>query len=276
MEVENNGQVANRPQLDISELTTEKLFNLKGKVALITGATGALGAAVAMALAVNGVNLVLSSMEEKRLQELTEKVQGHGVKALAFYCDVVSETQVDQMVTVAVDKLGKIDILLTCAGLAHRELLLEQSLENWQRVMDVNVQGTLLCCKSVARQMIKQGEGGSIITVGSVRGFHGHRDGYSGYGTSKAAVHYLTKTLAFEWAEHNIRVNCVAPCVFWSDLTAPILSDAKNSQQYISRIPLARAARPEDFVGAVIYLASNASSMVTAHILSVDGGVVGG
>ena len=94
--------------------------------------------------------------------------------------------------------------------------------------MDVNVKGTLICCRAVAKQMIDRGEGGSIITVGSVRGFHAHKDGYTAYGTSKAAVHYLTKQMAFEWAENNIRVNCIAPCVFWSPLTEPILSDKES------------------------------------------------
>ncbi len=257
-------------------LTAAKLFGLGGKVALITGASGALVTAVARGLAANGVDLALSSVDEDALQVLAGEIRHYGVRARPICCDVVDENQVDCMVEEAVEQFGKINILVTCAGLAHRELLLEQRLENWRKVMDVNVQGTLLCCKAVARQMIKAEKGGSIITVGSVRGFHAHRDGYTGYGTSKAAVHYLTKTLAFELAEHNIRVNSIAPCIFWSKLTEPMLSDAANTRKYLSRIPMARAAVPEDFIGAVIYLASDASAMVTAHILSVDGGVVGG
>jgi len=264
------------PEVDTKDLKFENLFNLKGKVALITGASGALGTAAARGLAINGVDVVLSSVEEDALQHLAGEVQALGTRALPIYCDVVSESQVKQMVNKAVAEFGKVDILLTCAGVAHREPLIDQSLADWRKVMDVNVQGTLLCCKEVAKEMIKRGEGGSIITVGSVRGFHGHKDGYTGYGTSKAAVHYLTKTLAFEWAEYNIRVNSIAPCMFWSALTVPVLSDPKIAQKYISRIPMGRAAVPEDFVGAVIFLASKASSMVTAHILSVDGGVTGG
>ena len=264
------------PTVEPQELASNILFDLKGKVALITGASGALGMAAAKGLAVNGVDVVVSSIEEDVLQNLAEEVRGLGARALPVYCDVADENQVNRMVDLAVEELGRIDILVTCAGLAHREPLLDQSLENWRRVMDINVQGTLLCCKAVARQMIKQGWGGSIITVGSVRGFHGHKDGYTGYGTSKAAVHYLTKTLAFEWAEHDIRVNSIAPCMFWSALTAPVLSDPKNAEKYIARIPLGRAAVPEDFVGSIIFLASKASSMVTAHVLSVDGGTVGG
>ena len=265
-----------QPQINSYKLSNSALFDLNGKVALITGASGALGIAVARGLAVNGVDLVLASVEKDILHSIAEEMRGFGIKALPVYCDVSSESQVEKMVQKAISEYDKIDILITCAGLAQRELLVDQSLDDWRKVMDVNVQGTLLCCKSVAREMIKRGEGGSIITIGSVRGQHAHRDGYAGYGTSKAAVHYLTKTLAFEWAEHNIRVNSIAPCIFWSDLTAPMLSDKENAQKYLSRIPLGRAAVPEDFVGAAIFLASDASSMVTAHILAVDGGVTGG
>lgn len=268
--------MAQQPQISPSDLKNSKLFDLNGKVALITGASGALGGAVAKGLAVNGVDLVLSSVDNDGLQVLAEEVRSLGVRVLPVYSDVTSESQVEGMVEEAIAEFGRIDVLVTCAGLAHRELLVDQSLENWRKVMDVNVQGTLLCCKAVAKEMIKRGEGGSIITIGSVRGHHAHRDGYTGYGTSKAAVHYLTKTLAFEWAEHDIRVNSIAPCIFWSDLTEPMLSDEKNAQKYLARIPLGRAAIPEDFVGSVVFLASSASSMVTAHILSVDGGVVGG
>jgi NAD(P)-dependent dehydrogenase (short-subunit alcohol dehydrogenase family) len=115
-----------------------------------------------------------------------------------------------------------------------------------------------------------------MILVGSLRGFHAHEGGYSAYGTSKAAIHYLTKQLAFQWAKCNIRVNCIAPCVFWSPLTEPILSDEASSRSYVARIPMGRAAEPEDFVGPTVFLASDASEMVTGHVLSVDGGASGG
>lgn len=264
------------PALTPQELSIDRLFGLKGKVALITGASGALGTATAKGLAVNGVDLVLTSVEEEPLRKLAEEVRGLGVRALPLYCDVVSESQVNRMMAKAVEEFGGVDILLTCAGIPQRVPLLDLDLDDWRRIMDINVQGTLLCCKAVAKDMIGRGRGGSIITVGSVRGFHGHQDGYTGYGTSKAAVHYLTKTLAFEWAEHNIRVNSIAPCMFWSALTETVLGDPEQAPKYLSRIPMGRAPSPEEFVGAVIFLASNASSMVTAHILSVDGGVVGG
>jgi len=254
-----------------------KLFDIEGKVAVITGASGALGKAVSMGLAAYGVDIVACSNEQDGLDELAQEIrETTGRKALPIFCDVTKTQSVDQMVSRALAEFGKIDILFTAAGMAHRERLVEMGVDDWQAVMDVNVKGTLICCRAVAREVIGQGTKGSIITVGSVRGFHAHKDGYTAYGTSKAAVHYLTKQMAFEWAEHNIRVNCIAPCVFWSPLTEPILSDKESYQKYTSRIPLGRAAKPEDFIGATVFLASDASEMVTAHILSVDGGTVGG
>ena len=254
-----------------------KLFDIEGKVAVITGASGALGKAVSIGLAACGVDIVACSNEQDGLDELAQEIrETTGRKALPIFCDVTDTQSVDQMVSRALAEFGKIDILFTAAGMAHRERLVTMGVDDWQRVMDVNVKGTLICCRAVAKQMIERGKGGSIITVGSVRGFHAHKDGYTAYGTSKAAVHYLTKQMAFEWAEHNIRVNCIAPCVFWSPLTEPILSDKESYRKYTSRIPMGRAAEPEDFIGSTIFLASDASEMVTAHILSVDGGTVGG
>ena len=253
------------------------LFDLKGKVAIVTGASGALGKAISLGLAANGVDIVATSIEKEALQDLAQEIRtSTGQKALPVFCDVTDPDSVEQLVSRAVDEFGKIDILFTGAGIAHREPLIEMEIQDWQKVMDVNVLGTLTCCRAVAKEMIARGEGGNIITVGSVRGYHAHKDGYTAYGTSKAAVHYLTRQMAFEWAEHNIRVNGIAPCVFWSPLTVPILSDKASYEKYTARIPLGRAAEPEDFVGVTLFLASDASAMVTAHMLSVDGGTAGG
>lgn len=257
--------------------TIKNLFDLKGKVAIVTGASGALGRAVSIGLATYGVDIVASSNEREPLEDLSVEIrETTGQKALPVFCDVMDSDAVDQMVRRSVEEFEKIDILFNGAGIAHRQPLIEMEIEDWQRVMDVNVKGTLLCCRAVAREMIRRGSGGSIITVGSVRGFHAHKDGYTAYGTSKAAIHYLTKQLAFEWAEYNIRVNGIAPCVFWSPLTEPILKEEESYKKYTARIPLGRAAVPDDFIGTTIFLASSASEMVTAHMLSVDGGTVGG
>ena len=254
----------------------KNLFDLEGKVALVTGGSGALGRAVSTGLAAYGVDIVVCSLEPPALEEVSREIQKMGRRALPIFCDVTEMDSVRKMVRQALDEFGKIDILFNGAGVAHREPLVDMSVEEWQRVMDVNVKGTLICSRAVAKEMIRREEGGNIITVGSVRGFQAHEGGYSAYGTSKAAIHYLTKQLAFEWARYKIRVNCIAPCVFWSPLTEPILSDEESYQGYVARIPLGRAAEPEDFVGVTVFLSSDASEMVTGHVLSVDGGAVGG
>ncbi|MFC1867754.1 SDR family NAD(P)-dependent oxidoreductase [Thermodesulfobacteriota bacterium] len=254
----------------------KRLFDLEGKVALVTGGSGALGRAVSLGLAAYGVDVAVSSIELPALEELSNEIEKMGRRSLSVFCDVTREDSVDKMVGMAIDEFKKIDILFNGAGIAHREPLVDMRIEDWQKVMDANLKGTLLPCRAVAKEMIKRGEGGNIILVGSVRGFQAHRDGYTAYGTSKAAIHYLTRQLAFEWAEHGIRVNCIAPCVFWSPLTEPILSDEESYKSYVTRIPLGRAAEPEDFVGVTVFLASDASEMVTGHVLSVDGGAAGG
>lgn len=254
----------------------KNLFDITGKTALITGACGALGAAVSKGLALNGANLVLCDMNEAGLKQLAEELRKLGGKVITAVCNITSESSVDAMVKDSMKEMGRIDVLFNGAGVAHRELLVKMDIDAWQRVMDINVKGTLICCKAVAREMIALGKPCSIINIGSVRGFHGHEGGYTGYGTSKAAIHYMTKTLAMEWGKQKIRVNAIAPCVFWSPLTEPILNDPANAAGYLARIPLGAAPEPEDFVGPTIFLASESSSFVTGHILSVDGGTTAG
>jgi len=263
-----------RTKKEIKEI--KNLFDLNGKVAVITGGSGALGRAVSIGLAAYGVDVVVCSLELPVLEEVSDEIGKMGRKALPVFCDVTDPEDVDKMVSRVLDEFGKINILFNGAGIAQREPAVDMIIKDWQEVMDVNVKGTLLCCRAVAKEMIRQGEGGNIITVGSVRGFQAHEGGYSAYGTSKAAIHYLTKQLAFEWAKYKIRVNCIAPCVFWSPLTEPILSDEASYKSYVARIPIGRAAEPEDFIGVTVFLASDASEMVTGHVLSVDGGAVGG
>jgi gluconate 5-dehydrogenase len=142
-------------------------------------------------------------------------------------------------------------------------------------VMDSLVKGTYLCCQSAGRQMIEQG-GGKIITVGSVRGEFGHPGGYSAYGTAKGAVHLLTKQLSTEWAKYQINVNSIAPCIFWTPLTQQVIEDPELKKVFLSRIPWGRVADPQDFIGAVVFLASAASDFVTGEIMAVDGGSTAG
>jgi len=259
-----------RAKMGIEDL--KKMFDLTGKVAVVTGGSGGAGKAISVGLALYGADVVVTSRTLASLEETAAEVRQLGRKALPISCDVVDPESVNNMVKRTMEEFGRIDILVTCAGIALRHPAEEMPIDDWQKVMDVNVRGTFLSGQAVAKEMIKRGEGGKIVTVGSIRGLHGHPAGYSGYSTSKGAVHLLTRQLAIEWAKYKIRVNCIAPCIFWTPLTEPILKDEAMYKVFIQRIPIGRAAEPEDLMGGVIYLVSEASAMVTGHILYIDGG----
>lgn len=259
---------------DHSPKGIEKLFDLHGKVALITGASGALGRAVSIGLAAYGADIVICDLEAESLKGTAERIKESGQKVLALQCDVTDQNSIDLLIKKAINDFGEINILFNSAGIAMRQSATDMPVEDWQKVMDVNVKGTLLCCRAVAKVMIDQAKTCTMINVGSVRGFRADDRTGPAYGTSKATVHYLTKQLALEWAKYDIRVNCIAPCIFWSALTEPLLADKEKYKDTVSNIPLGRAAVPEDFIGATVFLASEASAMVTGHTLAVDGGIL--
>ena len=264
--------MAEPAKMTVKEL--KNIFNVSGKSAVVTGGGGALGQALAKGLAVYGADVALMDLKLELMDDIVAEIKDLGRKSAAYACDVSDEDSVKTAMDAAAKELGGIDILVTTAGIAgNRQPAETFDMDEWQKVQDVNVRGTLLCCKHASGYMIEKG-GGKIVTIGSVRGFLGHPGGYAGYGTSKGAVHLLTKQLATEWAKHHINVNSIAPAIFWTPLTQQILDDKKMYELFMQRIPWGRAAIPDDFVGAVVYLASDASDFVTGHILSVDGGAV--
>lgn len=247
------------------------LFDLTGRTAVITGGSGALGEAAALSLAAYGADVVLTARRAETLEETAERVRETGRMVTTISCDVQDEADVQAMVAATLEKHGKIDILVTSAGIANRYPAEDFPIDEWQKIMDVNVRGTFLCCRAVGRHMIERG-GGRIVTVSSIRGQFGHPGGYSAYGTSKGAIHLLTRQLATEWAKHKINVNALAPCIFWTPLTEQVLNDPELYEIFMSRIPWGRAAEPRDFMGAIVYLASDAAEFVTGQIMYVDGG----
>lgn len=250
-------------------------FSLKGKVALVTGSGGVIGAAIAEGYLAAGADLVISDQESSKVDAVVGRLADKG-NVIGIPADVTDPESLERAITTTLERFGKIDILCTAAGIAVRTPAIDLSAEEYDRIMAVNTKGTFLAAQAVARSMIARGVGGKIVTIGSVRGLVGHPLGYVSYGTSKGAVHLLTRQLATEWAEHRINVNAIAPSVVNTPIGAYILEDKAIRDLFMSRIPFKRAMQPEELVGTAVYLASPASDFVTGQIVFVDGGSIAG
>ena len=252
------------------------LFDLTGKSALISGATGALGAAAARALAGAGAFVTLSGSNAEKLEAIAVGLRAAGAGVATCRGRPRDEETCNAMVAAAAAEGRGLDILVSASGTAAVQPALEMSPDTWDRVMDANVRQTWLLARAAGRVMIEQGRGGAIIPVSSVRARFATSAGTSAYGPSKSAVDMITRSLATEWGPHGIRVNAVAPTVFRSELTSWLFEDdergTKARKEVLSRIPLGRLAEPGDFAGVLIFLASAASSTMTGQILNVDGG----
>jgi NAD(P)-dependent dehydrogenase (short-subunit alcohol dehydrogenase family) len=252
------------------------LFDVSGKVVVITGASGALGSIVAEALGSLGARLLLASGSSDGLEQVaaTARDAGGEVKTLVARPD--SEAEVDSIYGAAIDAFGTVDSVFVASGLNKPNMIEDMPYEDWQAVMDANVRGPWLLAKAFGKHVAARGGRGKMVLISSVRGRHGHPVGYSAYCTSKGATDALTKTLATEWGPRGINVNAIAPAVFQSVLTTWIFADTEAGRdaraRNMSRIPMKRLGKPEDFIGAALYLLSDASDWVTGQILYVDGG----
>jgi len=250
----------------------DSLFDLSGRVAIVTGGAGGIGRAQALGLAEAGADVVVTSRQIGPLEEIAEEIEATGRKALAITVDVTQEESVSSMVKQVLKEFPRIDILVNAAGITINRPASEFPLNDWQKVMDVNVRGTWLCCQAVGCQMIKQ-LGGHIINISSVAGSYGVPGGGAGYGPSKGAVDTLTRVLACEWAKYNVLVNALAPTVVETELMSAVLKNPDVAQSLKGRIPLGRWANPHDIVGPTLFFAAQASNFVTGQILFVDGGL---
>lgn len=249
------------------------LFDLTGKVALVTGAGGGLGAAIAEGYAEYGAAVALIDLDVEAARAVTARIEARGGRGAAIGSNVTREEEVDAAVTQALAVFGQIDILANVAGISGRAPAEDMTAALWDRVIEVNLRGTFLFCVRVGREMIKRGQGGRIINMASVAGVVGLTTGNLNYSAAKGGVIAMTRVLAVEWAKHNILVNAVAPTHFETPLIADLLTRNPETRDYIvGNIPLRRMGQPEEIVGPFVFLASAASSMVTGHCLMVDGG----
>jgi NAD(P)-dependent dehydrogenase (short-subunit alcohol dehydrogenase family) len=252
-------------------------FGLAGKSILITGATGALGSAAARALAEAGALLTLAGGSAGPLNELAADLRGTGPGAVVTVpARPDTPENAAAMVQAAVQAHGGLHGVLAASGMNLVAPITSMDVADFQRVQDANVRGSWLVCQAAGRQLIEQGRGGSVVLVSSTRGRLGHPAGYSAYCASKAAVDLLAKSLAAEWGPAGIRVNAIAPTVFRSALTAWMYDDDERGratrEAMLARIPLGRLAEPEDLVGPLQFLLSDASAFITGQVLYLDGG----
>ncbi|WP_404900542.1 SDR family oxidoreductase [Priestia filamentosa] len=259
----------------IDQEVVKKQFDIKGKVAIVTGATGNLGESVSWGFAYAGAKIMLTGRNEEKLKTIHEEMQSKGFECAYTVGNPVNEEDVEKVVAETIRKFGKIDILLTAAGMNNPKPILEQSTGEWQDIMDANVKGTWLYCKKVGEVMKNQGEGGKVILVSSTRGKSGMK-GYTAYSPSKAAIDLMAKSLACEWGEYGINVNAIGPTVFRSDLTEWMFHDETARTKFLTRIPIGRLGEPEDYIGVCTFLASSASDFITGTTIYVDGGYLAG
>lgn len=247
-------------------------FDLKGRVAIVTGASRGLGAGMAIGLAEAGADLVVVASSD-RLQETVDKIKALGRRCIGVQADLIDTKVIPSIIDATLKEYGRLDILVNCAGIIRRAPALEFSEKDWDDVIQINQKSLFFFCQAAAKEMIKQKKG-KIVNVASLLSFQGGIIVPS-YTASKSAVAGLTKALANEWATLGINVNAIAPGYMATEMTAALQNSAERAPAILSRIPAGRWGTPEDMKGLVVFLASDASEYLQGQVIAVDGGWLG-
>jgi len=249
------------------------MFNLSGKVAIVTGARRGMGRTHSLLLAQAGAKVVVSDIDLEECEQVVVEIEEAGGEAIAIKCDVTNKKEIDGMVSTAIKKFGKIDILVNNVGICQFKPFVDLTDEDWEKTININLRGYYWCAKAVAPEMIKQ-KFGRIINIASIAagqvgvGFQG----LTHYCASKGGIVAFTEALALELAPYNITVNAIAPGVIDTPMVASVKMDPKTLEAIMARIPLKRMGRPEEISGLVVFLASDEASYITGDMIIVDGG----
>jgi len=245
-------------------------MNLLGKTGVVIGGTSGIGKALSIGLAKEGADIVASSRRKNYVEEVAAEIEALGQKTLRIPSDVCDRLSLENLLARTLERFGKVDILINCAGKTKRTPTLTQPEEEWQDIINTNLTGTLRGCQIFGKHMLERGYG-RIINIASLGTFVGLNE-VAAYAASKAGVASLTRSLAVEWSKKGVLVNAIMPGVFRTALNADLLDNTPRGKEFLMRTPMGRFGKTEELIGAAVYLASDAASFVAGQILAVDGG----
>jgi NAD(P)-dependent dehydrogenase (short-subunit alcohol dehydrogenase family) len=253
------------------------LFDLNGKVAIVTGSAAGLGEAMAVGLAAYGANIIVADIDADGSEATVANIRLQGVEGLSVQCDTSNQDDVHRLFQIVDEKFGVVDILINNVGVAARFKPEELPLDEWKRVLDTNMTSTYLCAREAGKRMIERGLGGSIVNVSSTASSTGMGRGNFVYSSTKGAINQMTRELAVEWAHHGIRVNAIMPAQVHTAYLQRLIDNPEfDSETLLTRvkagIPMGRLGKPCDLIGPVVFLVSDASAFVTGALIPIDGG----
>jgi NAD(P)-dependent dehydrogenase (short-subunit alcohol dehydrogenase family) len=249
---------------------TTQLLSLEGKTAVVTGGTSGIGRALSLGLADSGADVIATARRQQEVDQTADAVEARGRKTLRLVSDVCNRESLETLLTAVLERFGKVDILINCAGKIKRTPTISLPEEEWADILNTNLTGTLRACQIFGKHMLDRGYG-RIINIASLNSFVALSE-VAAYAASKAGVSSLTRSLAVEWSKRGVTVNAIAPGVFRTDLNADLLDNSPRGQELLMRTPMGRFGRTEELIGAAVYLASDGASFVTGQTLVVDGG----